>query len=96
MEPLTFDVHERAELHFARIVILPVHARCTKDEVEQRRIVNSLHFLFRPVVACRRRRCDCGRGRRRMRRERTFQQRERGTRGSSDAQHESRVKGRPE
>lgn len=31
---LTFDVHERAELYFLWIMVLPMHARCAKDKVK--------------------------------------------------------------
>jgi hypothetical protein len=83
--PLTLDVHQRAQLDFDRIVVLPMHARRAEDEVQQRGFVNPLHFLFSPVVTRRGCRYWYRRGGRCMRRKRSRQESE--TRRCDDAQH---------
>ncbi len=86
VKPLTLDVHQRAQLNFARIMVLPMHARRAEDKIQQRGVVDPLYFLFCPVVTHRRCRHRGRRGGGCMRRKRSRQESE--TRRCDDAQHD--------
>ena len=70
-KPLTLDVHQRAQLDLARVVVLPMHACRAEDEIQQWGFIDPLHFLFSPVVPRRRYRYRYRRGGGCMRRKRT-------------------------